>query len=147
MLSWKVKNFDCNKQAILDYDVLKYREADIKKLKKQCATKEDFAESLAREFKWRYWSRAEYEVVLQKWNNELWLKPWVGCCNPEEHRLDVSEAEFWQSFSQWDKVNWWDNEAKIDVWDQLYYRWSDFVDYLWYTRLPYERDHPKFHDR
>ena len=33
--SWIVKIFDCNAQKIKDYDILKYREDDIKKLKKK----------------------------------------------------------------------------------------------------------------
>ena len=39
------------------------------------------------------------------------------------------------------------NKAKIDVYDQIMYgnRFSNLVDELWYTRLPYERDNPKFH--
>ena len=43
MLTWKVKNFDMNSQLIRDYDVLKYREEDIKKLKKKCANKQEFS--------------------------------------------------------------------------------------------------------
>ena len=36
------------------------------------------------------------------------------------------------------------NTAKIDVWDQLRWKWAELVDYCWYTRLPYERKHSKF---
>jgi predicted dehydrogenase len=36
-------------------------------------------------------------------------------------------------------------EAKIDIFDQLQWKWNEFIDYLWYTRLRYERDNPKFH--
>jgi hypothetical protein len=36
------------------------------------------------------------------------------------------------------------NKAKIDIYDQLAWRWDEFVDYCWYTRLPYERKHQKF---
>ena len=39
---WLVTNFDCNKQKIEKYNVLRYREEDIKKLKKKYSTKEEF---------------------------------------------------------------------------------------------------------
>ena len=42
------------------YDVLKYREKFIKKLKKEYQTKEEFGEKLFRDFQWQYWSRCEY---------------------------------------------------------------------------------------
>jgi hypothetical protein len=55
------------------------------------------------------------------------------------------------------RFDWWDfanchldrqhysDKAKIDIFDQLQWRWNRLIDYCWYTRLPYERDHPKFH--
>ena len=39
---WLVTNFDCNKQKIEKYNILRYREEDIKKLKKKYPTKEEF---------------------------------------------------------------------------------------------------------
>ena len=64
-LTWKVKNYCCNTDRIWDYDVLKYREDQIKKLKKKCATREEFAEAIRREMMWQYWSRCEYEVIIE----------------------------------------------------------------------------------
>ena len=64
-LSWKVKNFDCNKQVIEDYDVLKYREDMIKKLKKKYKTKEEFEKALRLEFRCQFWSRCEYELIIE----------------------------------------------------------------------------------
>lgn len=139
MLSWKVMQFNCNANHIEDYNVLKYRVDWIKKTKKACKDKREFAEKLEREMLWQYWSRAEYELILVKCNSELWLKPWVGSCNPEAAKVDVSESTFWQEFSKVPSINWWDNEAKIDICDQLKFKWDEFVDYCWNTRLPYER--------
>ena len=137
--SWLVMNYNCNANKIETYDVLKYRQDFIKKLKKSVKDKNEFAKTLKREMMRQYWSKAEYELVLEKCNNELWLKPWCGCSNPEEVKIDVSNDPFWQEFAKWDKVNWWDNEAKIDIYDQLVFKWPEFVDYCWNTRLPYER--------
>ena len=43
---WLVTNFDCNKQKIEKYDVLQYREEEIKKLKKKCPAKEEFGDKI-----------------------------------------------------------------------------------------------------
>ena len=136
--SWLVMNYNCNANKIETYDVLKYRMEWMKKLKKSAKNKDEFSDSLDREMMWQYWSRAEYELILEKCNNELWLKPWCGCHNPEKVKIDVTEEVFWQEFAK-QYNNWWDNEAKIDIYDQLKFKWSEFVDYCWNTRLPYER--------
>ena len=92
----------------------------------------------------RYWSRAEYELVLERHDNELWLKPWVGCRNVEEVKINVTDNEFWQYFANnYDRINWWDDEAKIDIYDQLKVKWHEFVDYCWTYRHKYERIHRK----
>ena len=136
--SWLVMHYNFNTNKIEPYDVLKYRVDWMKKLKKMSKDINEFSYLLGREMMWRYWSRAEHELILEKCNHELWLKPWCGCHNPEEVKIDVSNDEFWQEFAkQYD--NWWDNEAKIDIYDQLKFKWSEFVDYCWNTHLPYER--------
>ena len=38
----------------------------------------------------------------------------------------------------------YENKAKIDVFDQLEWKWNEFIDYCWYTRLKYERNNPKY---
>ena len=64
-LSWKVKIFDCNAQRIKDYDILKGHYKDfVKKLKKKCATKEEFSKAMDREMMWMFWARAEWELLL-----------------------------------------------------------------------------------
>lgn len=148
-LTWKVKNYCTNSNKIWEYDVLKYREDQIKKLKKKCATKEAFAEAMSREFRWQYWSRAEYEVIVEiDADNRVWLKPWVGCTDPESVKIDVADDENfdWHGFAE-KHINSqiYKNEAKVDIWDQLEWQWDKFIDYVWTTRLKYERDHPKFH--
>jgi hypothetical protein len=148
-LTWKVKRYDINSNKIYDYDVLKYREDQIKGSKKKCTTKEEFAERMRREMMWSYWSKAEHELIIEvDDNNRIWLTPWVGCRNPEDVKIDVTEdASFdWHGFAEKHiKQQIYKNEAKIDVFDQLQYRWNEFITYLWTTRLKWERDNPKFH--
>ena len=149
-LSWIVTYHNCNADKIEYRDILKYREDFIKKLKKKCATKEEFAEKMRREMMWSYWSKCEWEMIVEiDDNGRIWLSPWVGSRNPQGTRTDVTDrTDFdWRNFAEGHILNkgWRDGTAKIDVWDQLEWRWDEFVDYLWYTRLRYERDHEKFH--
>lgn len=53
-LSWVVKNYEINGNVIEDYDVLKYGEDFIKKLKKKNPDKEAFAKSLRSEMMYHY---------------------------------------------------------------------------------------------
>ena len=123
-LSWLVKNYCINSNESWDYDVLKYREDLIKKFKKKYRTKKEFAEAIECEMRHQYWSRCEYEVIVDiDENNRIWLSPWVGCKNPEEIRIDVTNDEDfdWRSFAN-EHINKqiYKNKAKIDIFDQLH---------------------------
>lgn len=149
-LVWFVTYYNCNADKIEYYNILKYREGFIKKLKKKCETKEEFAEKMRSEFQWAYWSKCEWELVIEiDDNNRIWLNPWVGCREPEKVRIDVTDREDfdWKGFAE-EHIGKqiYKNKAKIDVFDQLTYanQFEKFIDYCWYTRLKYERTNPKF---
>lgn len=150
MIKLIVKCHDFNANKIKNYDALKYRTDDIKKLKKKCDTKAEFADALRREFMWRFWSKAEWELIVTKTiDGRVILSPWCGSRDPEGAAIDVTDdINFdWSGFA--DKhiaKQIFSDHAKIDVYDQIMYgdRFDKLVDELWYTRLPYERDHPKF---
>lgn len=149
-LSWTVKNFDINAQKIIDFDVLKCREGRIKKLKKQCATKEGFAKELRMDFQWNFWSRAEYELSITiDENNRIWLDPLFGCVSSKGIRIDVTDDDSydWRGFAtEHIGKQIYENKAKVDVFDQLMFanQFEKLVDYCWHTRLKYERKNPKF---
>ena len=151
MIKLLVKYYNCNANKIEDYDVLKRREFEIKKFKKKCADKEDFANELRGEFMWRFWSKAEWELVVTKTTDgRVSLSPWCGCPDPDDCSIDVTDDKSfnWSDFSdEHIKRQSFKNQAKIDVYDQIMYgdRFDKIVDELWYTRLPYERDNPKFY--
>ena len=151
MIKFLVKHYNCNACKIEDYDVLKRREPEIKKLKKKCATKDEFTESLRREFMYRFWSKAEWELIITKnEDGSIILSPWCGCTDPDGCSIDVTDDKSfdWSGFAdEHIKRQIFKNRAKIDIYDQIMYgdRFSNLVDELWYTRLPYERDNPKFH--
>lgn len=147
-LTWKVKNYNCNADKIEDYDVLKYREDFIKKLKKKCATKEEFAEAMQREMMYYFWSKAECELIIEISDNKIWLIPWCGCREPEVVKVCVTDDDGfdWSGFAEHHiGKQIYKNRAKIDIYDQLQWRWDEFIDFCWCTRLKYERDDPKFH--
>ena len=142
-MSWKVKNYSINNNEILDYDVLEYREPQIKQLKKKCATKEEFAEMMRREMMWQYWSRCEYEVIISIDDDDrIWLSPWVGCRDPENTKVDVTDdIDFdWRGFAEHHiSQQRYVNEAKIDIFDQLQWRWGAFINYCWDYRHKWQR--------
>lgn len=147
MLVWNVKRYDCNADLIRDYNVLKYKEDFVKKQKKKCANKEEFSEALKLEFRWHYWSRSEHELIIELIGATVILSPWCGCREPAKVAIDVTDDYV---FGWWEFANCYidrqlySNRAKIDVWSQLEWQWDKFVDYCWYTRLPYERKNKKF---
>ena len=151
MIKLFVKYYNCNANKIEDYDVLKQRESEIKKFKKKCADKEDFANELRVEFMRRFWSKAEWELIVTKTTDgRVILSPWCGCPDPDDCSIDVTDdVSFdWSGFAdEHIKRQVFKNQAKIDVYDQIMYggRFDNIVTKLWTTRLPYERDNKKFH--
>ena len=142
-MHWYCKEYDCNANVIKDINVLRYREEDIKKMKKKSTTKEEFTELLKREMMWQYWSRCEYELIIELADDgNIWLKPWVGCRNPEEVKVNVmDDMSFdWKGFAEYHiNKQIYKNKAKVDVFDQLQYRWNDFIDYCWNFHHKWQR--------
>lgn len=142
-LSWLVTYYDCNADKIKYYDVLKYREDFVKKLKKRCSTKEEFAEKMRREMMYYFWSKAECEVIIEiNEDNRIWISPWCGCREPEKVRVDVTDrTDFdWKGFAK-EHIGKqiFKNKAKIDVFDQLQWMWNQFIDYVWNYHHKYQR--------
>jgi len=151
MIELITKHYNVNDRKIEDYDVLSRRADDIKKLKKKCQNKSEFADKLKTEFMWRFWSKAEWELIItQTDDGRIVLSPWCGCSDPNSAAIDVTDdTSFdWMGFAD-DNIRQqiFKNKAKIDVYDQIMYgdRFTKLVDELWHTRFPYERDHEKFH--
>lgn len=134
-MEWKVKNYNTNRDKIEDYDVLKYFENFLRELKKKKKTQEEFAEEIRGELKYRYWSKSEYELIVElRENDRIILLPWCGCRDTEAVAIDVTDDESfdWKGFS--DKhieKQIYKNKAKIDIWDQIEYRFDEFVLCCW----------------
>jgi hypothetical protein len=143
-MSWLVKRYDINSNSIVDCNVLKYFEKNIKQFKKQCNTKNAFADVVRRELMWRYWSKSEHELIVEiDSNRRVWLKPWSGCRDPEKVRIDVTEDQAfnWRSFAEaCISEQIFGTSAKIDIYDQLWFQWSAFIDYCWNYRHKWQRN-------
>ena len=143
--SWVVRIHDFNRDAVRSHDVLAYREDLIKKLKKKCATKEEFADALDRDFMWQYWSRSEYEMILYIENGRVYLEPWVG--KFKDGRVDITDdtSLHWPVFAnEMLKHPWTDKETgrqyvKFDIYDQLKFRFDELIDFVWNYRHKYQR--------
>lgn len=138
-LTWTVKYHNCNSDKICDYDILKYETDFIRKLKKKAnGDKEYFAKELRSHMQYHYWSKCEWEIIISKNNDVVILSPWISR-NPEAVSISVDNSTFdWTGFAD-EHIYPGKYEAKIDVFDQIVYRWDEFVDYCWNTRLKYER--------
>ena len=134
-MKWEVLYHNINGDRFEMYNIFKYKSQEdfIKKLKKKTSTKEEFAELLDREMMWRFWSKCEWEVIINRTpDDRIIITPWVGSrTNPE---LDVTDVDTfdWKGFAEKHITSQiYKDRAKIDVYDQLKYRWEAFVDYCW----------------
>ncbi len=144
LFSYLVTDYDINLNKIKYYDILKYREDDIKKMKKQCSTKEEFSEALRREMMYRFWSKAEYELIIRLTEDgRVILRPWCGCRNPDDVEIDVSDrTDFdWVGFAEKHINKRYGNEAKVDIYDQLTYgdNWTRFIDFVYNYHHKWQR--------
>ena len=121
-------------------NILKYYEDFIKKLKKKVNSYYEFSEELRREMAYHYRSKCEWEVVLKRENDRLYMLPWP------QHENDVGVDITDDKLFDWNglfekKVErcYSKTECKIDVYDQLLYRWDAFVEYCFLYKHKYQR--------
>jgi hypothetical protein len=140
-LEWNVFYHDINRDKITTLNILKQHGSFneyIKKAFKKCKTKDEFAEVLRRELMYYFWSKCEWELIIEiTEDNCIILSPWCGRRNPEETKIDVTDdTSFdWKGFAEKHiKKQIYKNRAKIDVYDQVDYMWDDFLDYVWNSK-------------
>ena len=138
-MEWNVFYYDINRRKISTFNIfdhcsfLEYTKKAIRKYK----TKEKFAEQLKTELMYFFWSKAEYELIIEIKDNRIFLLPWCGCRNPEEVKIEifpiVTEEGFdWISFAELHtNKQIYGNKAKIDIHDQVMFEWDKFCDYVW----------------
>ena len=134
-MKWIVKYYDYDIAAITDYDLFPYFEAFLLKLKKKKLTREEFAKEIKSELMYNYWSKCEYEIFIEKENDgRIYLLPHCGGREKDVAFLDVTDdTSFdWKGFAEMHiKMQIYGNKAKIDIWNQIEYRFDEFIDYCW----------------
>ena len=134
-MKWTVKHYDYNIPAITDYDLFPYFEEFLLKLKKQKLTREEFAKEIKSELMYHYWSKCEYEIFIEKENDgRIYLLPHCGGREKDVAFLDVTDdTSFdWKGFAEMHiKKQIYGNKAKIDIWNQIEYRFDEFIEYCW----------------
>lgn len=139
---WFVLNYNMNKKTIEPFNVLRNSEKIIKNLKKKSDNFGEFAKQLNSEMMYHFWSRAEYELLLRKTDQGLFLCPWVvSSSNDLVIPVPVDSDFDWYVFANqmFSKYISRDNYVKFDIYDQLKFRWNDFVHYCWTFHHKYER--------
>jgi hypothetical protein len=138
-MCWTAMYYNVNAKEFQPYNVLKYREDFVKKLKKKVASKEEFAQKMNSEMMYYFWSRTEAEVILTNKDGRIVMSPWIG---PENITLDVTDREDfdWVDFFNKKAEHYIDKTViKIDIWDQIHYKFDEFIDYVWNFHHKWER--------
>lgn len=144
--TWPTLIHDFNAKTVRTHDVLAYREDQVKKLKKQYKTKEEFAKELDKDLMWQYWSRSEYEMILYIADNRVYLEPWCGIF--KDGKIDITDDPTfnWLAFAKkllsergWHDANNNRTSVKFDIYDQLKFRFDEFIDFVWNYRHKYQR--------
>ena len=139
-LEWNVFYYDINRNKITTYNIFNHCGFNkyVEKALETSKTKEEFAETLRRELMYYFWSKAEWELVIElDEDNHIFLIPWCGCKDPEEIKIDVTnDTNFdWSGFvKKHIERQIYKNEAKIDVHDQIEYVWDNFLEYVWNSK-------------
>lgn len=139
-MEWNVCIYNCNKNKIELFNIFNHWNFSdyIKKHIKKYKTKDEFLEQVQRELRYYFWSKSEYELIIEiTKNNRVCLIPWCGCKNPEEAKIDVTnETDFdWRAFAiEHIEKQIYDNKAKIDVFEQVMFKWDLFSEYVWNHR-------------
>lgn len=139
-MKFMVYYHDFNRDKIDTFDIFNHNgfREDIKKAIKKYKDKDEFSEILKRELRYYFWSKCEWELIIEiTKDNRIFLSPWVGSREPEKVKIDVTDdiGFDWKGFAE-KHINEqiYDNEAKIDVYDQLMYIWDDVISYIWKNR-------------
>lgn len=145
-MKWMAYYYSINRDEIKEFNIFdhwRFKE-DVQKLAKKRIKKEDFKEKLRRELLYYFWSKCEWELVIEvAENNHIFLKPWCGCKEPDKVRIDVTDDNSfnWKDFAEKHiSQQIYNNEAKIDVYDQVFYVWEDFAEYVWKNRKELLKD-------
>ena len=135
-MEWNVYYYNFNAERIETFNIFKHN-AFVKYINeywKDIKDKSEFANAAKRELQYFFWSKSEWELIIKLTDDGgVFLYPWCGSKEPESEKIEVTnETNYdWLGFAQKHINQIYENEAKIDVYDQVMFVWYRFVDYLW----------------
>ena len=138
-LKWDVYRYNINRGEIEVFNIFEhYSFSEYVKKSLELNDKDGYIKQLKSELMYYFWSKAEWELVIEVANDKrIFLIPWCGCREPEKVKIDVTnDTKFdWRGFaSVYTARQMYRNKAKIDVFDQVMFRWEEFVEYIWNER-------------
>ena len=136
-MDWNVYYYNFNAGRIETFNIFKHG-AFVKYINEYCKdikNKSEFANAVKRELRYFFWSKSEWELVIELTDdNRVFLYPWCGSKDPENEKIEVTyKTNFdWLSFAE-HRIGKqiYQKEANIDVYDQVMFVWDNFVDYIW----------------
>lgn len=133
-LEWYVYNYDSNKNKIEPFNIFRHWKLceDIENARKKYKVRDEFIEQVRKELVYYFWSKSEYELIIQLEENRVFLLPWCGCRNSEEVAKDVTyENPEWEHFAEYHiSRQIYGNKAKIDIYEQIVWLWDEFAIWL-----------------
>lgn len=149
MLCWNVYISDFNSGLIKTYNIFNHAafyDACVTAKRKHKDDAAGFAEEVRLNLSYYFWSKCEWEIVLQHWpSGEVSrMRRNVTCgelANAMEHiGKGYSEEELWGAVADREMIvevfpaKTRFRDEKIDVYDQVMKNWDVFIRYLWNNR-------------
>ena len=124
---WNVYREDCNRGAIVKYNVFDHGgfAQDVNKLLKADVSKDEFTEQLKRSLMYWFWCKSEHEVVITSWPVYI-----------DKAELDRLNTEYEEHNNKWGNYPYKINVVpevgeKVSIYDQVMMNWHCFVDYVY----------------
>ena len=146
MLCWNVYISNFNNREIETFNIFdhcSFYEACLKAKKKFKEDKEGFAEEVRRNLMYYFWSKCEWEIILDHWPDGEWgelrtsmtvreLADMYGNAGKKNDSWRFSENVIDRNvvlkvYPEWIRFKC----KKIDVYEQVMNNWQIFIDYLW----------------
>ena len=133
-MEWFVYNYNINKHEIEAFNIFKHG-SFVKYFNihlNAMSDKEQFANAIKDELRYYFWSKSEYELIVRLTDDDhVFLLPWCGSSDPENEKVEVTD-DHWRDFAKLHiKRQQHTNEAKIDIYNQVMFRFYEFVNYCW----------------
>ena len=134
-MKWNVYRYNINSDKIENFNIFDHGSFNqyVQKHLKKCTSKEEFAEKIKSELLFYFWSKSQWELIVEIQDEHIYLLPWCGCKEPDKVKIDVSDENFdWKGFAE-HHINRqrYKTKAKIDVYEQVMYRWEDFLEHVY----------------